>query len=98
MPINNNQVSEIINDEIHFLKDKYLLEVIKPIADNIGYLEKDSATLGDVFFSIIDIYIKIKSLVISRTYNSLQIDALKSVFKRFLSFYENLIYIIAFFL
>ena len=98
LPINNKQVSEIINDEIHFLKNKYLLEVIKPIADNIGYLEKDSATLGDVFFSIIDIYIKIESLLIPRTYNSLQIGALKSVFKRFLSFYENPIYIVAFFL
>ena len=50
MEISNNEVSDIIKDEIHFAKNKCLLDLIRPIADNISYLEKNSATFADVFF------------------------------------------------
>ena len=98
IPIKNLHVSDIIKDELHFLKNKYLLDIINPIADNIGYLEKDSATIGDVLFSVLDIYIKIESIEIPRSYVLLKTSALKSVFKRFLDLNKNPIYIVGFFL
>ena len=64
--ITNKEITEIINDHIHFSQNKYLLDLIKPIADNIAYLEKNSATLTDVFFSILDIYVKIEAFLIPR--------------------------------
>ena len=98
LPVTNTVISELIKDEIHFIKNRCLLDLIKPIADKISYLEKNTATLSDVIFSILDIYVKIDAISIPRTYVNLKNSALKCVFKRFLSLHKNPIYVTAFFL
>ena len=96
--IGNREVLSIIQDDIHFIKNKCLLDLIKPIADSIAYLEKNSSTLADVCFSILDIYVKIEAVSVPRCCTSLKTNALKLIFKRFLSLHQNKIYIVAFFL
>ena len=85
--IDNTEMHDIVNDEIHYIKNKCLLDLIKPIADNIGYLEKNSSTLTDVFYSILDIHIKIEAAIISKDYISLKTESIKIIFKIFLSLY-----------
>ena len=66
-----------------------MLDLIKPITDNIAYLERNSASLGDVTFAVLEAYIKFEIVQVTRLDTSLKDKALQIVFKRLMSFQKK---------